>query len=81
MTPDVPDSFGQDVKDLWLEVLGAEADFGSGFLENGGDSFRAVLFTARIFDVTGKEMDYLDVLEATGVEALCALVAGSAAGR
>ncbi|MDQ0989118.1 phosphopantetheine-binding protein [Streptomyces sp. V3I7] len=74
MTSGVPENFVQDVKAIWLEVLGAEADFDSGFLENGGDSFRAVLFTARVFEVTGQEMAYLDVLEATGVGALCALV-------
>ncbi|MER7991301.1 phosphopantetheine-binding protein [Streptomyces noursei] len=80
MKPVVPDAFVEDVKGLWLEVLGEGADLNSGFLENGGDSFRAVLFTARAFEVTGQEIDYLDVLEATGVEALCALVAGSAPG-
>ncbi|MGV4927989.1 hypothetical protein K2224_39120 (plasmid) [Streptomyces sp. BHT-5-2] len=81
MRPVVPDELVQDVKALWLEVLGEGADLDCGFLENGGDSFRAVLFTARVFEVTGQEIDYLDVLETTGVEALCALVVASTPGR
>ena len=56
------------VEEIWLEILGSEAALDRGFLENGGDSFRAVLLTTRLFEVTSREIDYLDVLEAKNVE-------------
>lgn len=55
------------LRELWSEVLGPEADPETGFLDNGGDSFIAVLLVNRIAEETGCEADYLDVLEANGV--------------
>jgi len=34
------------------------------FIANGGDSLKAVLLTAKLFGVTGVEVDYLTVLQA-----------------
>ncbi|QEV21834.1 hypothetical protein CP975_33795 [Streptomyces alboniger] len=59
---------------LWTEILGPDADTGTGFLENGGDSFRAVLLTTRLYELTGSEIEYLDVLEADGAEAIARLL-------
>ncbi|WP_158708884.1 hypothetical protein [Streptomyces sp. NRRL S-920] len=59
---------------LWTEILGPDADTGTGFLENGGDSFRAVLLTTRLYELTGREIEYLDVLEADGAKAIARLL-------
>jgi hypothetical protein len=59
---------------LWSEILGPDADTGTGFLENGGDSFRAVLLTTRLYELTGREVEYLDVLEADGAAAIARLL-------
>lgn len=61
-------------KSLWSEILGSDADTGTGFLENGGDSFRAVLLTTRLYELTGREIEYLDVLEADGAGAIARLL-------
>ncbi|MCX5403584.1 phosphopantetheine-binding protein [Streptomyces sp. NBC_00335] len=65
---------------LWREILGPEANIGTGFLENGGDSFRAVLLVGRIYELTGREIDYLDVLQATEADAIARLIAIDNAG-
>ncbi|MGW7362889.1 acyl carrier protein [Streptomyces sp. NPDC054841] len=56
-------------------------DSDRGFLDNGGDSFRAVQIVNRIFEETGKEIDYLDVLEAQSPGALSRLLASAPSGR
>ncbi|GAB7035674.1 hypothetical protein JCM4914_71350 [Streptomyces platensis subsp. malvinus] len=67
-------------ENLWKEILGDGADLGKGFLENGGDSFRAVLLTSRLYELTGREVEYLDVLEADGAGAIARLLATDGAG-
>jgi hypothetical protein len=62
-----PAARGRRLRELWVETLGPDADPETGFLDNGGDSFTAVLLVNRIAEETGWEADYLDVLEATGV--------------
>ncbi|WP_327432557.1 phosphopantetheine-binding protein [Streptomyces sp. NBC_01236] len=67
-------SAGQDLSqrilDLWYESLGPDADISQGFIENGGDSFKAVLLAHQLFELTGEEIDYLDILEAPDAAAL-----------
>ncbi|GAB2878825.1 hypothetical protein GCM10027074_53870 [Streptomyces deserti] len=58
---------------LWREILGPAADPLRGFLDNGGDSFHAVLLSTRLYEATGIEVDYLDVLTSDGLPALRAL--------
>jgi acyl carrier protein len=70
----LPEPYGPEVWEIWTEVLGADIDPELGFLANGGDSFRAVQLVGRLFDVTGHEVDYLDVLEAGSVRAVVALL-------
>ncbi|MFG2395920.1 hypothetical protein [Streptomyces lydicus] len=65
---------------LWKEILGNSADLGKGFLENGGDSFRAVLLSSRLYELTGREVEYLDVLEADGAGAIARLLTADVAG-
>ncbi|MER5883643.1 acyl carrier protein [Streptomyces sp. NPDC001941] len=73
--------FGEFMKSLWIEILGAEIDPARSFLDNGGDSFRAVQIVNRVFEETGRELDYLDVLEARSPDALGRLVAASPSER
>ena len=49
---------------LWREILGQDADTGASFVAAGGDSFDAVQLTVRIYEELGREIDYLDVLQA-----------------
>ncbi|MER5268329.1 phosphopantetheine-binding protein [Actinosynnema sp. NPDC002837] len=63
--------------DLWREVLGPATDPAVGFIEAGGDSFKAVLLATRVFEATGRDLDYLDVLQADGLDALRLLVTGA----
>lgn len=65
---------------LWTEVIGMEIDPQKGFLENGGDSFGAVRLVNRVFEETGYELDYLDVLEAASLDALCRVLPAPAVG-
>ncbi|MFE2156894.1 phosphopantetheine-binding protein [Streptomyces lydicus] len=67
-------------ENLWKEILGNDADLGKGFLENGGDSFRAVLLSSRLYELTGREVEYLDVLEADGAGAIARLLTADVAG-
>ncbi|MFF8309745.1 phosphopantetheine-binding protein [Streptomyces lydicus] len=67
-------------ENLWKEILGNSADPGKGFLENGGDSFRAVLLSSRLYELTGREVEYLDVLEADGAGAIARLLTADVAG-
>lgn len=53
---------------LWQEVLGTDAELGSPFVAAGGDSFRAVVLTLRVYEELGCEIDYLDVLTADGTD-------------
>ncbi|MEU2225861.1 acyl carrier protein [Streptomyces sp. NPDC018347] len=55
---------------LWSEVLGAGSDPNLGFLENGGDSFRALTLSTRIHEETGIEVDFLDILESKNIHAV-----------
>ncbi len=73
--PALRGDFAGEVTALWKEILGAAADISSGFLENGGDSFSAVLLADRLYRLTGREIDYLDVLEADGSDAISRLLA------
>lgn len=66
------------LRELWAEILGPDADPAAGFLDNGGDSFTAVLLVNRIAEATGRRVDYLDVLEAGGLADLDRLVAAAA---
>ncbi|MFE9766039.1 acyl carrier protein [Streptomyces sp. NPDC005808] len=54
----------EELTALWKEMLGDESDLNTGFIANGGDSLKAVLFADRIFKSTGQELDYLEILEA-----------------
>jgi hypothetical protein len=65
---------------LWKEILGDGADIDSGFLENGGDSFRAVLLSSRIYELTGREVEYLDILEAEGADTIVRLLTADISG-
>ncbi|MFG3207090.1 phosphopantetheine-binding protein [Streptomyces sp. NPDC048192] len=58
---------------LWREILGPSADPTRSFLDNGGDSFHAVLLSTRLYEITGAEVDYLDVLTSDDLSALSAL--------
>ncbi|QLJ03742.1 acyl carrier protein [Streptomyces sp. NEAU-sy36] len=55
---------------LWAEVLGTGSDPNLGFLENGGDSFRALTLSTMIHEETGIEVDFLDILESENAHAL-----------
>ncbi|MGI5479410.1 hypothetical protein [Streptomyces lavendofoliae] len=71
-----------DVRRLWFEILGGEAQTELGFLANGGDSFHAVLFASKLFDITGQEIDYLDIIDAQDLAAIERLISESdAAGK
>ncbi len=65
-----PASTGDRISAMWAEVLGAGADPSLGFLENGGDSFRALTLADKIFQETGIEIDFLDILESKGVDSM-----------
>jgi hypothetical protein len=70
-----------DAKLLWREVLGADADPARSFVENGGDSYLAVLVTVRAFEIWQVEIDYLDVLQApdaAGLEKLAGRISPEA---
>jgi hypothetical protein len=53
---------GEVTEALWREILGPAAGPERSFLDNGGDSFHAVLLSTRLYEATGVEADYLDVL-------------------
>jgi acyl carrier protein len=73
---------GKDrISAMWAEVLGAGADPDLGFLENGGDSFRALTLSDKIFQETGIEIDFLDVLESKGVDSMHSLLKSAADAR
>ncbi len=80
--PSLPSSenSAEVAENLWKEILGNSADLGKGFLENGGDSFRAVLLSSRLYELTGREVEYLDVLEADGAGAIARLLTADVAG-
>ncbi|MEU9192144.1 phosphopantetheine-binding protein [Streptomyces hundungensis] len=59
---------------IWKEILGADADVESGFIANGGDSLMAVLLADRIFASTGREIDYLEILDAPDSATLARIV-------
>ncbi|MBB5953684.1 hypothetical protein FHS29_000254 [Saccharothrix tamanrassetensis] len=65
------------LRELWQEVLGAEARFDASFLANGGDSFKATVFAVQVFENHAREVDYLDVLEAADFPAVQRIVASS----
>ena len=52
---------------LWHEALGPAAAPDTGFISNGGDSFAAVVLAGEILSTTGREIGYLDILQATSV--------------
>ncbi|WP_196942977.1 acyl carrier protein [Streptomyces sclerotialus] len=58
------------VLETWNEALGAGADPELSFLENGGDSFLAVKLSTALFQATGVEIDFIDILETDGVDGL-----------
>ena len=70
LSPRPPSSVTQA---LWREILGPSADPSRSFLDNGGDSFHAVLFSTRLYETIGAEVDYLDVLTSDDLSALVAL--------
>lgn len=59
---------------LWNDTLGPGTDPGLGFLENGGDSFKAVTLSARLYELTGKDISFLDIIESPGPDALRTLL-------
>ncbi len=59
---------------LWNEILGGDADVESGFIANGGDSLMAVLLADRVFASTGREIDYLEILDAPDSATLARIV-------
>jgi acyl carrier protein len=73
-TPDpqtpAPENGGDRLPALWTEVLGVGSDPDLGFLENGGDSFRALTLSTRIHEETGIEIDFLDILESNSFHAV-----------
>jgi hypothetical protein len=59
-----------DVQEIWKDFLGPEADLHASFIANGGDSLKAVLLADRLAALTGREIEYLDVLDAPDAAAL-----------
>jgi large conductance mechanosensitive channel protein len=59
-----------------LPVNRLQADPGSDFISNGGDSFKATVFSLRLLETAGLELDYLDVLGAPSLGALTRTVEG-----
>ncbi|MFJ5034179.1 acyl carrier protein [Streptomyces sp. NPDC088560] len=59
-----------DVQEIWKDFLGADADLHASFIANGGDSLKAVLLADRLAALTGREIEYLDVLDAPDAAAL-----------
>ncbi|MEU7576190.1 phosphopantetheine-binding protein [Streptomyces sp. NPDC041068] len=81
MTSDIPSEevVPDQVLQLWNETLGAGADPAIGFLENGGDSFKAVTLSTQLFESTGKDIGFLDILETSDLDALRTLLDDAAA--
>lgn len=52
------------VRAQWESALGPDARPDQSFLAQGGDSLAAVVFTLRLLDSTGVELEFNDVLEA-----------------
>ncbi|MFD8819072.1 acyl carrier protein [Streptomyces sp. NPDC059627] len=57
-------------QEIWKDFLGADADVHASFIANGGDSLKAVLLADRLSALTGREIEYLDVLDAPNAAAL-----------
>lgn len=53
------------VRAIISEALGADVPADGSFIAHGGDSFHAVLVVARIEELWGLEVDFLDVLRST----------------
>ena len=54
-----------DVRSVVADVLGTDVPGDGSFVAHGGDSFHAVLIVARIEEIWGVEVDFLDVLQST----------------
>lgn len=61
------------ILEAWEGILGPGSDPALGFLDNGGDSFKAVTLSARLFELTGIEVDFMDVLEVMSIDGLRSL--------
>ncbi|WP_406466483.1 acyl carrier protein [Streptomyces hirsutus] len=72
--PPDPNRATSRVLAIWNEVLGPGTDPDLGFLANGGDSFRAVTLSVKLFEETGVEIDFLDILESDNAHAIHRLV-------
>jgi hypothetical protein len=62
--------FQMNPQEIWKDFLGADADVHASFIANGGDSLKAVLLADRLSALTGREIEYLDVLDAPNAAAL-----------
>jgi hypothetical protein len=63
---------------LWREALGGDADAERSFIDNGGDSFAAVVLTEQTYETIGVELDYVDVLGLSDLTELRRLLTPSA---
>jgi hypothetical protein len=70
------ESVSEILRLIWRNVLGDHADPESDFIGNGGDSFKAAVFSLRLLESTGRELDYVDVLGASSLSALTRTVEG-----
>jgi hypothetical protein len=61
---------GETVAALWHEILGSAADPDIDFIRNGGDSFKAAVFSVQLLEQVDCEVSYLDVLSAPNLGAL-----------
>lgn len=75
------DTLRKEIFRIWAEAFEDGGDPDLGFLENGGDSFQAVVLAGTLFEATGREVDYFDLLEADGAEAVHRLVMAATDGR
>jgi hypothetical protein len=62
------------VEALWKEILGSGADPGADFIRNGGDSFKAAVFSVRLLEQADCDVNYYDVLSAPDLAALVTVV-------
>ncbi|KPC66483.1 hypothetical protein [Streptomyces chattanoogensis] len=64
----------QEIFRIWAEAFEGGGDPELSFLANGGDSFQAVVLAGTLFEATGREVDYFDLLEADGADTVHRLV-------
>ena len=62
------------VAKLWAEALEAGSRPNESFIANGGDSFQAVVLSARLHEELAIDVDYLTILESESLAALTSAV-------